>query len=146
VVKTWGEKPNFDFEPRSHQAIGEARGWIDKERAAKVAGSRFVYLKGDLVLLQYALWQFALSVLTNEETIKQIISSNNLNVSSKPFIPVLPPAMARTEVYEATARLNKEEQTYKLADDDLWLNASAEHTLAPMYLNEILNDDQLPIR
>lgn len=146
VVKTWGEKPNFDFEPRSHHQIGEARGWIDKERAAKVAGARFSYLKGDLVLLQFALWQFAFGALTNEETIKHIIETNNLSVSSKPFTPVLPPAVARTEVYEATGRLNKEEQTYKLADDDLWLNASAEHTLAPMYLDEILEETDLPIR
>lgn len=146
VVKTWGDKPQFDFQPRSHQAIGEARGWIDKERAAKVAGSRFVYLKGNLVLMQFALWQYAISILTNEEKLKEIIRANNLNVRSKPFVPVLPPAMARTEVYDATARLNKEEQTYKLAEDDLWLNASAEHTLAPMYMNEILEEDKLPIR
>ncbi|MGZ6005809.1 MAG: serine--tRNA ligase, partial [Candidatus Saccharimonadales bacterium] len=146
IVKTWGEKPHISFEPRNHQQIGEARGWIDKERATKVAGSRFVYLKGELVMLQFALWQFALNVLTSQDTLKQIITANNLNVSSKPFVPVLPPAMARTDVYEATARLNKEEQTYKLADDDLWLNASAEHTLAPMYLDEILEEDKLPIR
>ncbi len=146
VVKSWGEKPQFDFEPRNHAEIGEARGWLDKERAAKVAGSRFVYIKGELVMLQFALWQFALNALTNEETLKQIIEANNLKVSPKPFVPVLPPAMARTEVYEATARLNKEEQTYKLADDELWLNASAEHTLAPMYLDEIIDEQHFPIR
>jgi len=146
VIKTWGNKPVFNFDAKSHWQIGAAKGWIDKERAAKVAGSRFAYIKGDLVMLQFALWQFALNTLTDEKVIKQIVDSNKLKISTKPFVPVLPPALARTEVYEATGRLNKEEQTYKLADDDLWLNASAEHTLAPMYLNEILEEKELPIR
>jgi seryl-tRNA synthetase len=146
VVKEWGEKPQFSFAPKSHWEIAESRGLIDKERAAKVAGSRFAYIKGDLVRLQFALIQFALDVLTNEETIKKIIQDSGLNIVSKPFVPVLPPAVAKTEVYIATGRLNKEEQTYKLEDDDLWLNASAEHTLAPMYMNEIIAEDDLPLR
>ena len=146
VAKTWGELPQFDFAPKNHWEIAQARDWIDKERAAKVAGARFVYVKGELTLLHFALLQFALSVLTNQETLKKIIVDNNLQVSDKPFVPVLPPAVARTEVYEATGRLNKEEQTYKLEDEDLWLNASAEHTLAPMYLDEILPEADLPRR
>jgi seryl-tRNA synthetase len=146
VVKQWGDKPQFDFEPKNHWQIGEAKGWIDRDRATKVAASRFVYLKGDLVLLEFALWQFALSQLTDENVIKQIIADNNLSVNSKPFTPVLPPAVAKKEVFEATGRLNKEEQTYKIEDEDLWLNASAEHTLAPMYLDEILDEKDLPLR
>ncbi len=146
VVKQWGEKPEFDFEPKNHAQIGESKDWIDKERASKVAGSRFVYLKGDLVLLEFALWQFALSKLTNQTVLQKIIEDNDLKVSPKPFIPVLPPAVAKTETYEATCRLNKEEQTYKLADDDLWLNASAEHTLAPMFMDEILPENDFPLR
>jgi len=146
VVKQWGKKPEFDFEPKNHWQIGEAKGWIDKERATKVAASRFVYLKGDLVLMEFALWQFALSKLTDENVIKELISANKLDVSPKAFIPVLPPAVAKKEVFEATGRLNKEEQTYKIEDEDLWLNASAEHTLAPMHLNEILNEADLPLR
>ncbi len=146
VVKTWGQKPQFDFAIKNHAQIAQAKGWLDKERGAKVAGSRFVYLKGDLVMLEFALWQFGLSVLTNQEILQKIISENNLNVSDKPFIPVIPPAVAKTAVFEATGRLNKEEQTYKLEDDELWLNASAEHTLAPMYMGEILNEDDFPLR
>lgn len=146
VAKTWGELPIFAFTPKNHAEIAEAKGWLDKERASKVAGSRFAYIKGDLALLWFALLNFGISVLTNEEILKEIIAANNLTLSSKPFIPVFPPAVARTDVYDATARLNKEEQTYKLADDDLWLNASAEHTMAPMYLNEIVDEAQLPIR
>src|SRR5579871_4346287 len=146
-VKVWGDKPKFDFEPKKHWEIAQARGWLDAERAAKVAGSRFVYVKGDLVRLQFALMQFGLDVLTDEETLKKIIQDFGLkNVSSKPFVPVLPPAVARTEIYEATGRLNKQEQTCKLEVEDLWLNASAEHTLAPMYLNEILDEKDLPLR
>lgn len=146
VVKTVGEKPRFDFEPKNHWQIGEAKDWIDRERAAKVAGSRFVYLKGDLALMEFALWQFALSQLTNEDVIKKIIDENGLKVSDKPFTFVLPPAVAKTDVYVATGRLNKEEQTYKLEDEDLWLNASAEHTLAPIHLDEILDEKDLPLR
>jgi seryl-tRNA synthetase len=147
VSKEWGKKPQFDFKAKTHWEIAKARGWIDAERAVKVAGSRFVYVKGDLVRLQFALMQFGLDVLTNEETLKKIIQDFDLkDLSSKPFIPVLPPAVARTAVYEATGRLNKQEQTYKLEDEDLWLNASAEHTLAPMYLDEILDEKELPAR
>jgi seryl-tRNA synthetase len=146
VVREWGKKPSFDFEPKNHWQIAEERGLIDKERAAKVAGSRFAYIKGDLVRLQFALVQFGLDVLTNEEVIKKIVQDFDIKTVSKPFIPVLPPAVARTDVYIATGRLNKEEQTYKLEGDDLWLNASAEHTLAPMYLNETLSEADLPLR
>ncbi|HUP26057.1 MAG TPA: serine--tRNA ligase [Candidatus Limnocylindrales bacterium] len=146
VSKQWGDRPQFDFEVKNHADIAEARGWLDKERGAKIAGSRFVYLKGDLVLLEFALWQFAFSKLTDEAVLGQIIRDNNLDVSSKPFTPVLPPAVAKKAVFEATGRLNKEEQTYKLEDEDLWLNASAEHTIAPMYLGEILAEEDFPLR
>jgi seryl-tRNA synthetase len=146
AVKQWGDKPNFNFTPKNHWQIGEAKGWIDRDRASKVAAARFVYLKGDLVLLEFALWHFALSILTDQNILEQIIRDNDLKVSAKPFVPVLPPAVAKKEVFEATGRLNKEEQTYKIEDEDLWLNASAEHTLAPMYLNEILPETALPLR
>lgn len=146
VVRTVGDKPQFDFAIKNHAEIADAKGWLDKERGAKVAGARFVYTKGDLVMLEFALWQFGLNVLTNQAILQQIISENNLHVSDKPFIPVLPPAVAKQAVYEATGRLNKQEQTYKLEDEDLWLNASAEHTISPMYLDEILAEDDLPIR
>jgi seryl-tRNA synthetase len=146
IVREWGEKPQFDFEPKNHWQIAEERGLIDKERAAKVAGARFAYIKGDLVRLQFALVQFGLDTLTNEETIKKIVQDFDVKTISKPFIPVLPPAMARTEVYQSTYRLDQEEITYKLEGDDLWLNASAEHTLVPMYLNETIMANDLPLR
>lgn len=146
VARTFKEPTQFSFEPKNHWEIAQARGWIDKERAAKVAGARFAYIKGDLVRLHFALINFGMDVLGDEKILAGIIAKNGLKASAKPFTPVLPPAVARTEVYDATGRLNKEEQTYKLADDDLWLNASAEHVMAPMYMGEIIDESAFPIR
>lgn len=146
VERKVGEPLEYDFKPKHHWEILDAKDYMDKERAAKISGSRFVYLKGNLVKLQFAIVQFVMDALTNEQTLAKIIKDNNLNVSPKPFIPILPPAMLRTDPYLATGRLDAEDTTYKLADDDLWLNASAEHTLCNMYWNEILAEEELPIR
>jgi len=146
VTKSVGEPKQFDFDPRDDEQLGNMRDFIDKQRAAKVVGSRFAYIKGDLVLLQFAIIQFVLNTLGNEQVIGQLISENNLQLSSKAFTPVLPPAMLRTEPYVASARLDAEEVTYKIEQDDLWLNASAEHTLCTMYWNEVLPEEMLPIR
>jgi seryl-tRNA synthetase len=148
VAKTVGEPKQFDFEPKHDYQLGseDALDLIDKERAAKISGSRFAYLKGDLVLLQFAIVQFVMQTLGDENVLQKLIEENGLDISAKPFRPVLPPAVLRTEPYVASARLNAAEVTYKLADDDLWLNASAEHTLCTMYWNEVLPEDMLPIR
>jgi len=146
VAKQVGEKPSFDFTPKQHHEIAEPKDWIDKERAAKISGSRFAYLKGDLVRLQFAIIAWVLTTLGDEEVIAKLVSDNKLNISTKAFNPVLPPAVLKTEPYAASARLNAEEVTYQLAKDDLWLNASAEHTLCTMYWNEILPESMLPIR
>jgi seryl-tRNA synthetase len=146
VAKQWGEKPHFDFEPKQHFEIAEPRDMIDKVRAAKISGSRFAYIKGDMVKLQFAIIQYVMQTLGDPTVIGKIIKENNLELVAKPFIPVLPPAMLRTEPYVASARLNAEEVTYKIEQDDLWLNASAEHTLCTMYWNEIIPEAELPIR
>ncbi len=148
VIREVGEKPVFDFTPLSHADLAEKRGWLDVARAVKIAGSRFVYVMGDLARLEFALFQYGIDVLTDQEKIREIIEKAGLTgkVSDKPFTFVLPPAVAKTAVFEATGRLNKTEQTYKIADEDLWLNASAEHTMAPMFMNEILDEKDLPIR
>lgn len=146
VLEQVGEKPNFSFTPKSDAEIGQEKDLIDKERAAKVAGSRFAYLKNDLVLLQFALINFVMHSLTDQSVIEAIIKEDNLQVETKPFIPILPPQLIKTEPYEASARLNSEEVTYKLADDELWLNASAEHSLCTMFMGETLPTDQLPLR
>ncbi|MBP6038180.1 MAG: serine--tRNA ligase [Candidatus Saccharimonas sp.] len=145
-IRTWGDKPSFDFPVKNHAEIAEAKGWLDKERGAKIAGARFVYTMGDLVLLEMALWRFAMDVLTNQEILQSIIDKHGLKLSARPFTPILPPAVAKQEVFEATGRLNRQEQTYKIEDEDLWLNASAEHTIAPIYMDEILDESKLPIR
>ncbi len=149
VSKEWGEKPKFDFEPKTHWEIAEKKEWIDKVRAAKVTGSRFVYIKGDLVKLQFALMQFVVDTLTDEEKLKKIIQDADLkNVSSKPFVPILPPLMIRTEVFDAMDRLEPREERYKVGEDkdDLWLQGSAEHTLGSMHMGEMLDLESLPIR
>jgi seryl-tRNA synthetase len=146
VVKEWGDKKDFDFQPKPHWEIGEAKGLIDKERAAKISGARFTYLKGGLVELEFALIQYVMRTLSDSNVIEKIIQDNNLNLPSKAFIPVLPPMMMRTKPYEDTGRLKAEDITYKLADDDLWLIASAEHSMVSMYMDEILDKSLLPIR
>lgn len=146
VTKTVGEPPKFDFKPKTHAEIAEAKGWLDKERAAKVTGSRFAYLKGDLVHLQFALIQFVISKLSDEAFLDEIIKENNLQVSAKPFIPVLPPFMLRTEVYDSMDRLDPREDRYKIEGEELWLQGSAEHVLGSMHIDEIVDEKELPIR
>jgi seryl-tRNA synthetase len=140
-----GDKPQFDFEPKNHAEIAESRLWLDKERAAKVSGSRFAYLKGDLVKLQFALINWVTDILTNEQSLRQIADSSGLNdVSSEPFTLVLPPLMLKTDVYDGMDRLEPREDRYKIEGEELWLQGSAEHVLGPMHQGETLAD--LPLR
>jgi len=146
VTKTVGDKPSFDFTPRNHYEIAEQRDWIDKERAAKVAGSRFAYIKGDLVKLQLAIVNFVIDTLTDEEKLKEIAAGAGLEVSLRPFTPILPPLMIRTDLYDAMDRLEPRDDRYKIEDEDLWLQGSAEHVLGSMHADEIFNESQLPLR
>ena len=146
VLKTVGEKPSFDFTPRNHYEIAEQREWIDKERAAKVSGSRFAYIKGDLVKLQLAIVSYVIDALTSEDKLKEIASGAGLEISSKPFTPILPPLMIRTELYDAMDRLEPRDDRYKIEDEDLWLQGSAEHVLGSMHADEIFDEKQLPLR
>ena len=146
IAKTVGEPTKFDFAPKNHAELAEARGWLDKERAAKVAGSRFAYLKGDLVKLQFGLIQMIMDKLSDQAFIDEVIRENGLNVSSKPFLPVLPPYMLRTELYDAMDRLEPRDDRYKIEDEDLWLQGSAEHVLGSMHADEIFDEKDLPLR
>lgn len=146
VSKQVGKIPQFTFKAKAHHELAEKLDLIDNVRASKISGSRFAYIKNDLVKLQFAIINFVMDVLTNEVIIKKLIDENSLNLVSKPFTPVLPPALIKTEPYVASSRLNAEEVTYKIEQDDLWLNASAEHSLCTMYWNEILPEEVLPIR
>lgn len=146
VIDTVGDQPKFDFQPKSDAELGMQTDTIDKERATKVAGTRFAYIKGDLVHLQFAIIQLVFDTLADESIINKLIKDKNLNLEPKTFVPILPPAMVKTEPYAASGRLDAQEVTYKLADDELWMNASAEHSLCTMYMNEILDEAVLPIR
>jgi len=146
VIRTIGMLPKFDFKPSNHADIASQRGWIDKDRASKVAGSRFAYIKGDLVKLQMAIVQFVIYTLSDEAKISEIAKNANLEVSNRAFVPVLPPLMIRTDMYDAMDRLEPREDRYKLEGDDLWLQGSAEHVLGSMHAGEIFDESQLPLR
>ncbi len=147
VAKVVGEPTSFTFAPRNHYQIAEDRGWIDKERAAKVTGSRFAYLKADLVRLQFAIVTFVIDTLSDEQTVAAIAEKAGLEgVATKPFTPVLPPLMIRTDMYDAMDRLEPRDDRYKLEGDDLWLQGSAEHVMGSMHAGEIIPEEQLPLR
>ncbi|MES2876237.1 MAG: serine--tRNA ligase [Patescibacteria group bacterium] len=145
-IKVVGDKPEFDFEPKNHYEIAGAKGWLDKERAAKVAGSRFAYILGDMVMLEQAIIQFVMNSLTNEDVIKTIASNAGLDVSTRPFVPVLPPLMIKTEPYDQMDRLQPSDDRYKIEGEELWLQGSAEHVLGSMHAGETFANDQLPLR
>ncbi len=129
VLREWGEMPTFSFTPKEHDELGKALGLIDTETAGKLSGSRFAYLKGDLVLLQFGLLQFALNLLVK-----------------KGFTPVIPPVFVKPAVQNRMARFLTPEDHYMFPNDDLMLIGSAEHTLGPMYMDETLAESALPIR
>lgn len=146
VVREWGEKPQFAFTPKDHATLGKELGIINSEKATEVSGSRFSYLMGDLVLLEWAMMQFAMSVLVNEAKLKEIAEADGLTVSTKPFVPVLPPVMIKKPVQVRMARYLKDEDHYLFPNDDLMLIGSAEHTLGPLHMDEIIPEADLPIR
>ncbi len=129
VVRTVGEPRQFDFEPKDHLDLGLALDLIDMERAAKVSGSRFVYLKGDLVMLQFALVNYALSV-----------------IQSKGFRPVIPPVLVREEAMYGTGFFPTDRaQVYETVDGDCLVGTS-EVPLAAMHMEEFLDEASFPIR
>ena len=146
VMRQWGEKPPFAFEPKAHWDIGKERGLIDNERAAKVVGSRFTYLKGGLVRLQFALIQWVLETVGNEVIVGEVITKNNLQVPNKPFTPIIPPVMITPEMFFGMARLEPREERYYIPEDNLFLIGSAEHTLGSMHASEMFAETDLPLR
>ena len=146
VIRKVGEIPSFDFQPKEHWELGQALGIIDTERATKVSGTRFAYLKGGLAMLEFALVQFALSILTDESILKKIIKKAGLDISATPFVPVIPPVFIRPEVFQKMGRLEPKDERYYIPSDDLYLIGSAEHTLGSMHMDEVLDAESLPIR
>lgn len=146
VLREVGEKPSFSFTPKPHWEVGEALDLIDQETAGEVSGARFTYIKGDLALMQFGLLNLSMSILTNEETLKGIADRAGLTVSTKPFIPVVPPYMMKSAVMNRMARLHPIDERYYFEKDDIVLVGSAEHTLGPMHMDETLPESALPIR
>ena len=148
VIRTWGEIPKFSFEPKDHVTLGEALDIIDIERAARVSGTRFGYFKREAVLLEFALIQYTFDLLTSSEKLQEIAEVIARGYPSTPFIPVVPPVMIRPEVFAKMARLSAEDkgERYYIPSDDLYLAGSAEHTIGPLHMDEVLNEATLPLR
>ncbi len=146
VLRQVGEKPVFAFTPLTHDVLGQRLDVIDNERAAKVSGSRFTYLKGNLVLLEFALIQYVTAIVTNRATLAGIIERAGLNVADTLFIPVIPPALLTRDALTRMARLEPEEERYHIESDDLFLVGSAEHSLGAMHMDETFQEKQLPRR
>jgi seryl-tRNA synthetase len=127
-LRTVGEPPSFPFEARDHLEL--AGEMIDMDRAAKLSGSRFAYLKGDLVMLELALVGWALQKLRE-----------------KGFQPVIPPVLVRERALYGTGFLpDTERQIYALGEDELFLVGTSEVALASLHADEILGADRLPLR
>ena len=146
VIRKWGEPPQFNFEPKEHWELGRGLRILDTEKAAEVSGARFAYLKGDLALLEMALMEFGWRTLTSRETLGAIIKDAGLSVSDKPFVPVMPPLLMRSQVMNRMARLDPIEERYYFEKDDLVFIGSAEHTLGPLHMDETLSESALPLR
>ena len=130
VIKTWGEKPKSNFQPKEHFEIESVKSLIDAERGAKVSGSRFWYLKGDLAKLEFALMQYAFNFY-----------------SSKGFEPMIVPMLVREKAMYGTGFFPAEvNEIYKVNSDkdDLFLIGTAEVSLAAYHMNEILNLEEGP--
>ena len=98
------------------------------------------------MLLEYALINFTFSVLTDEKILSEIIKENNLKVSSKPFVPVSPPLMVNYDTMEKMGRLHPMDDRYCHPEDKQVLIGSAEHSLGPIHMNEVLKEADLPKR
>jgi len=129
VVRTWGERPVFDFDPLDHVTLIEKRGWAEFARARNVAGERAYALTGDLVLLERAIHSYALDLL-----------------SGKSFTPISVPALVKEAPLIGSGMFPKgRDETYELPADDLFLAGTGEVALVGLHSGEILDKGQLPI-
>jgi seryl-tRNA synthetase len=130
-IRSWGEIPDLAFEPRDHVELGEALGIIDFDSGAKVAGSKFYFLRGDAVLLELGLVRYALDILVE-----------------RGYQPTITPDLARDEMLVGTGFTPRgpETQIYSVEDSDLSMIATAEIPLAGSLADEIVDEENLPIR
>jgi len=130
VVRDWGGRPEYTFKVQSHVDLLESLDIGDLARAAKVAGARFYYLKNELVMLDLAMQQMALEMLRK-----------------KGYTLIYPPFMIRREPYEGVTDLaDFEDVMYKIEGEDLYLIATSEHPIAAMYMGEIIEPEELPLK
>ena len=128
--RTWGNTTTFTFPVKNHIDLALNLDIVDIERAGKVAGSRFHYLKREAVLLDMALMSFAM-----EEMV------------TKGYIPIEPPYLMRKDAYEGVTALSDfADVLYKIENEDLYLIATSEHPMAAMLQNEVLTEQQLPLK
>jgi seryl-tRNA synthetase len=129
-IRRWGDPRSFDFPAKDHLDLAAVYGWIDVDRAAKVSGSRFVYRKGDVALLELALYRFALDRLVMRD-----------------FMPILPPVLVRERAMYGTGFFPTDEvNIYGIPRDELYLIGTSEVPLAAMHTDEILDAEVLPLR
>ena len=129
-IKKWGNIPKFDFKVKDHIDISEDLNLVDLERAAKVAGARFYYLKNDLVRLNQALIHFGLDFL-----------------AQKGYSLVQPPYMINREAMEgAVIAEDFEEVIYKVEEEDLYMIGTSEHAMAAMHSKEIIEGKNIPLK
>jgi seryl-tRNA synthetase len=130
VVKEWGQKPIFSFEPVAHVELGEKLGWFDFKKAAKMTGSNFALYKGDGVRLIYALGMFMMK--------------NNIKHG---YEPVLPPHLINQESLTVSGNFPKfKDQVYAVPEDGLFLTPTSEVNIANMYRDHIFAQEELPVR
>lgn len=130
LVKVGQDPKHFGFPVKDHVDIATSLDLVDLERAAKISGARFYYLKNELVLLNQALINYALEFL-----------------SSHGYVPVQPPYMIRSEPMSGAVILGDfQDVIYKIEGEDLYMIGTSEHAIAGMHMNEILDGKQLPIR
>ncbi len=126
IIREWGKVPKFNFQIKDHAELGKEWDLIDIERAAKVSGARFTYLKNELALIEFALVQLAFDILLKEG-----------------FVPVIPPILIRDEMMKSMGYVDTEAdfaERYYLEKDKLFLVGTAEQSIGPMHQGEILKD------
>ena len=129
-IKKWGEIPQFSFKSKNHQEILENLGLLDSKQGAEISGMGFFYEKEELALLDQALQKFAIDFLRK-----------------RGFKLIVPPYMMRRKPYEGVIDLGDfEDVMYKIEGEDLYLIATSEHPMAAMFMNEVINKKDLPIK
>ena len=129
-VKTWGAIPKFNFQIKNHIDLALDLDQIDTERAGKISGARFFYLKNQVAQSDMALMSFAIEELTK-----------------KGYTPVIPPYLMNREAYEGVTALGDfADVLYKVENEDLYLIATSEHPMAAMYMGEVLKEQDMPLK